>query len=183
MRLNKTTREQIIRNWKSAKWDDRISKAYDKFVKAHLDRFNKKNELGIDVLRQHPELHELGFLTTSASVNFNYHDVRALKRNSYLYFKLDNSGNRGVSCERYAQSYQSVNQIDLIESEVKKFYKLEELLKSQQDDVTAIVYSCTTVEKLLELAPQFKKYIPKTDISKSNLPVPMDTVNRVKGIL
>ncbi|QDP61527.1 MAG: hypothetical protein Unbinned8596contig1000_40 [Prokaryotic dsDNA virus sp.] len=181
MRLNKTIREAIIRNWKSAKWDKRIETAYNKFIQAHRDYANKQNVQGVKVLKENPELHRLGFIRTSNTVNLNWSQVRNLKRTSKLFFKLDDS--HTVKCEPFAQSHKAVLTIDLIESEVKKFYKVEDLFNSQLEDVTSIVYSCTSVEKLLELAPKFKAYIPKETTSRSHLPVPMDTIKRVEGVL
>lgn len=181
MRLNKTIREAIIRNWKSTKWDKRLNEAYNKFIQAHRDYANKQNVQGVQVLKENPELHRLGFIQVSSKLNIHYSQVRKLKHDSKLFFKLD--GSYTITCEPFAQSHKAVLTIDLIESEVKKFYKTEDLFKSQLDDVTSIVYSCTSVEKLLELAPKFKAYIPKETTSRSNLPVPMDTIKRVEGVL
>lgn len=183
MRLNKTTREAIIRNWKSTKWDKRLNEAYDKFIQAHRDYANKQNVQGVQVLKENPELHRLGFIQVSSKVSLDWGDIHNLKQSSYLRLQLDYENKRYISCEPFAQSHKSVFNIGIIESEIKKFYKIEDLFKSQLDDVTSIVYSCTSVEKLLELAPKFKAYIPKETTSRSNLPVPMDTIKRVEGVL
>lgn len=89
--------------------------------------------------------------------------------------KLDSQGrsyhtNATVYHLPFADDPKGINFDDLKEGWEK--YKLEEKKRDElKARVKEIAYACTTVEKLVQAVPEFKKYMPKCQVEpKKNLP-------------
>lgn len=181
MRLNKTLREGILANWHNDKWKKRLDDAMAAFAQTHREKFEASVVHERDVYNNHRALVDHGFLTTSDRFYFEYRDCRDHLPSRLRTFVETNNHFR-FNCEPYANGAKTSNHVELDHDAVKKYAKLDKAARTQYDDLTSIVYGCTTVEKLIELVPGIEKYMPNKT-SASALPVPMDTVNRVKAFI
>jgi len=169
MRLNKNIKDQIIENWKLKKWHKRIEAAKAKAAKDIQSHVKCLLDGCTDEFKD--KAIELKLVRAVDFANVYYDDKK--------YF-----GSSRISVSTYyLKSNSYVKDFPLSRKARKEISEKFKLMESQESELRGIINSVTTVGKLLEILPECKKYLPKSNqITGTSVSLVSD-LEKVKGYM
>lgn len=190
-RLTNKIKEDIINNWVSAKKKDLIHAAFVSLGVQYAELISKVYSENRNVYLDNKELSSHGYVTTIESATLPYAfqqrviDCRFIR--GVLSMNDNSLGRKSFNIDkiainsRYFEISRSIKP-DRVKPLFDRFMKKIDAISADIDKVSNLLYSVTTVKKLIDILPKFTKYIPEEEQKTTQL-ISIDTVNEVKKLL
>ena len=191
IRLNKSIRETILSNWIKDKRQKKILNDFSVMKKSIFTIANNQFKNQIKVAVDCADLVKEGYISTTnqtglpwsicnvISVPYHVNKILNLREQNYRYIRAS------VPTMAITSRYYSVEDHidkDKIQVVLKKFHEKLEVIESEILSISGILYSLSSVGKLLDLVPEFKKYVPKPEAKAGEL-ISLSEIEKVKNLL
>lgn len=190
-RLTNKIKGEILYNWVGAKKRKAIVAAYDALGAQYAKLISDVYQENIAVAVTNSKLVDGGYISTLNHATLPYRYQQATIDSgvvcNVLGFRDGSIGQKSFNIDPIAVStrYFSISQnidADLVAPIFKRFDKKIDAIQVDIVKVQDVIFSVTTIKKLLDILPEFSKYIPELEEKTMQL-IPINVVNDVKALL